>query len=317
LLLRIVATTSPIPSLLLWAAFAAPPALLREYCRQFCFAHFLFAQSALLDLAVGSMQITTLLLLGRYHMLTAPTALFASGGACGSVALCWLWAQRRAFTLSYAQSVVHLGRNWHLGKWICASTMLMLLSNSLYPWLLTVFRDATATGIFAACWSLVSLANPLLFGLGNFLGSRTVYAASTGRQTLRAVVANATLVFASVALVLGLILTWIGDRLLERLYGNSYAGNDMPIRMLAGSILFWAIGFSVEHGLQALERPDLNLMVNSLAFGFTLTAGVFLVRSYGVLGAACSLVLLSGFAATLRHVAFNRASRSWRPHLAD
>jgi len=60
--------------------------------------------------------------------------------------------------------------NWAFGKWITASGVVWTFNNNLYPWLLTAFHGTSMTGMWAACFGVVAMANPLFLGIQNYFG---------------------------------------------------------------------------------------------------------------------------------------------------
>jgi hypothetical protein len=52
-------------------------------------------------------------------------------------------------------------QSWGLGKWLCAGQITVSVQGYATYWLLPLLLDLTATGVFAACMSIASLANPL------------------------------------------------------------------------------------------------------------------------------------------------------------
>src|SRR5260370_37714340 len=63
-----------------------------------------------------------------------------------------------------------------LVKWHALSKAALLVQGYATYWLSAAVAGAAVTGIYAACMSVISLANPMLLGLYNFLTPRSVLA---------------------------------------------------------------------------------------------------------------------------------------------
>ena len=60
---------------------AAPFILLREFARRFMFAHLKITTAIVMDMSVSSAQLTSLVLLGYFNLLTVPVVYTVMGGA--------------------------------------------------------------------------------------------------------------------------------------------------------------------------------------------------------------------------------------------
>ena len=74
---------------------AAPLLLLREFVRQFSFAHLHVWTAVMIDVVVAVLQLGSLLLLGYFGMLSAVTVYAAIGGACAVAIGAWFLAKRQ------------------------------------------------------------------------------------------------------------------------------------------------------------------------------------------------------------------------------
>jgi O-antigen/teichoic acid export membrane protein len=273
--------------------------LLRDYARQVCFARLRMRTALLLDSCVAVAQIGGVLLLAYLGVLSASRAYWVIGTACGLAALAWLIWMRTEFTLRISQAILNLGHSWSFGKWVFASSLLWTLSMSLYPWFLAAFHGTASTGVWAACAGIVSVGNPLLIGGQNFLGPKIAHSfAEGGCSALRRFAFRASIVFSVLMIPSCLILLAYGDSLMVLLYGAKYAGKGMVVSVLAVNVLVSAAAFSYSRALFALGRVNVDFMVNFAALFCLLTLGLWLVRKWGPLGAAYSL-LIANIAATV------------------
>lgn len=290
----------------LWALAAVSSLIMmREFVRRICFAGLKLKAVFLLDFLISIGQIGGLLALAHFRLLTASRAYWVIGAACGLGVFCWLYLNRESYHPRIHESVADLKRNWVFGKWVFASGLLWTASANLYPWLLAFFHGAAAAGVFAACLGVVSASNPALLGIQNFLGPKIAHEFATeGHRGLRRLVLkiSAFLVF-PVSLLALVLIVW-GDRLIGLLYGSRYTGNGNVVAILALNLLISAIAFSFSRALFAIERADLDFALNFAAILIMLTLGLWLVHTYGPLGAAISLLVANVSTSSVRAVAF-------------
>jgi O-antigen/teichoic acid export membrane protein len=265
--------------------------MLREHARRVSFARLKLWTAFLFDTCIAVGQIGGLLVLARFGLLSASRAFWVIGSVCGIAVLGWLWSDREFYQPRLGESLADLKKNWVFGKWVFASGLVWAVSMNLYPWFLAYFHGAASTGVWAACLGVVSVGNPALLGIQNFVGPKIshVYAAE-GPEALRRWVLKISAVISlpMSLLCLGLIL-W-GGRLVALLYGRQYAGNSLVVAILSLNLLVAAAAFSFSRALMAIERADLDFLVNFAALFVMVTLGFWLVRAFGALGAAIGLL---------------------------
>jgi O-antigen/teichoic acid export membrane protein len=281
--------------------------MLREYARRVCFACLKLKRVLLFDTCIAVCQIGGLLLLGHFGLLSASRAYWLMGFACGIAVLSWLWSQRSFYRLRISESLADLKKNWIFGKWVFASGLVWAISMNLYPWLLAGFHGTASAGIWAACLGAVALANPAVLGVQNFLGPKIahVYAGEGGRS-LRRFVLRASVASALPMLFFALAMMFGGGPLVSLLYGHQYAGNGLVVTILAFNLVVSVVAFSFSRALFAIERADVDFVVNFVALFIMVTLGLWLVRLLGPLGAASALLVASLVALAVRAGAFLR-----------
>ena len=304
-------------------AAVTPFALLREFSRGFTFTHLQIAQSFILDVAVAAMQISMLAWLGWAGRMSAVTAFGALGVSCGAVAVGWLCFTRAKFVIELRQARATMKLSWGLGKWLALGQVASQLRRFGIYWLSVMIAGAAVTGVYAACMSIVSFANPVLFGLGNILTPKAVLAWKEGgaaglrRQTVRD------------ALLLGLVMAsfcvvvlFAGGDVMRFLYhGKEYEGQAHIVSILAFAILVGAIGLPAGSALAAMERPRAIVGVGAVGSIVTVVLVWWLMRACGLAGAAygslagnvvASVGLWLAFLALVRRA--NGAALEHRPH---
>lgn len=119
-----------------------------------------------------------------------------------------------------------------------------------------------------------------------------------GPAVLDALVLKTTLLVLAAVGALCLAVFVLGDLPVVLFFGKKFAGSGPVLFVLALSLLSSALGLAPMFGLLAMERPQFNFLAGLGAVGISLTLGVYLVKSFGLVGAAYgalfSNVALSG-----------------------
>ena len=290
--------------------------MLREFARRLCFARLKLQTAFLFDTFVALIQISGLLVLARFGLLSASRAYWMIGSACGVAVLWWLWLDRGLFQPRMSESLADLKKNWILGKWVFASGLVVAVSMNLYPWLLTFFHGTASAGVWAACLGVVSVGNPAALAIQNFVGPKIARVqAAEGPMALRRLVLKISAVIALPMSLLCLVMIFWGGRLIALLYGRQYAGNGLVVTIMALNILVTAAAFPFSRALFAIERADVDFLVNLAALVIVVTLGLWLVRALGSLGAALGLLGSGLVISAVRAGAFlrlpARVSRGW------
>jgi O-antigen/teichoic acid export membrane protein len=283
--------------------------LLRDYARHVYFARLRFAQAFLLDASASCAQLGCLVFLANRNLLTADLAFWAIGLACGLGSLIWLVHARNMIAITLSKSVADLRRNWTFGKWIFASGFVWELTVNLYPWILTYFQGTAATGVWAACLGAAAIANPILFGMVNFLGPKMAHSfAQGGWFALRRVVLKSGVLFSLLLSPIFLVLLIWGDNVVVLLYGQKYAGHGIVISILALDLTISPIRFAFSRALFAVDKAYADFITNFLPLIVLLSLGVFLTNVRGLLGVAISLLIGNILVAGAKFYAYNRAA---------
>jgi len=292
-------------------AAAAPCYLLRELIRRLLLARLEVTKVLGIDILVAVVQFGGFITLYWLGGLSAATACGAVGIACLVISVGWLATTARRLVIRPRNVGSHLRRHWSFGRWICASQMADSAHNYALHWLLAVALGTAATGVFAACSSLVLIFNPLILGIGSVLVPRAaqVYA-DGGNSEVRRVVWKTTAFLAAAMAVICFGLAIFGDTALELLYdGQEYAGHGLIITLLAVATLAGTFSFAADHGLWVIERPDINFIVRAGGLATTLTVAFLLVGTWGVAGVAIARLLGMSVASAAQCTAFVRLTR--------
>jgi O-antigen/teichoic acid export membrane protein len=292
--------------LILALVLTVPSAMQREYGRSYAFAHLHVAKALILDAAVAVLQLGVLGWLGWTGRMSAIGACAALGGACALTSLVWLYYARSNFVIRADQVRQATRESWGLGKWLCAGQVTVSIQGYASYWLLPLLVGMMETGVYAACTSIASLANPLLTAFRNTLTPRAVLAFKEGgganlrRQAFRdALVLAGGMSLFCVAIFLG------GDILMRVLYHEpEYGGQGHVVTALALAMMAGAAGAPASNALACMERPQTIVLATSVGTVVTLAAIWILSVEWGLLGAAYGFLAGNVAGAAARWVAF-------------
>ncbi len=303
--------TEGLPAILGAVAAAIFFIMLKEYARQVCFAGLWTKTVLALDACVAGGQVGLFAAVAWWGGLSPAWAFVITGAVCAAVALAWLVSMRKRFLPRLAHVLPDFRQNWSFTKWIFAYNVAFIASNQLYPWLLLTFHGPEANGVYGACALVVFFGNPLIIGLGNFLGPKTAHAYSQGgAREMQRVVALADKFFLGTMTLFCLGMFLLAEWILWILFKDKYAGNGLVVAVLSVGQLVWALTVPANFGLNALERPDVSFKSLLLSLAVMFTAGVWLVWAFGPAGVACGLLAGNVVACMYTRASFKRSVRA-------
>jgi O-antigen/teichoic acid export membrane protein len=299
-------------STVVWPLLGAVPfLLLREYLRQLAFAHLRPMAAIVLDLAVAVMQLGGLLLLGWLHWLSVESVYLVMGAACAVASCGWFLTSKQPLRFDRSQFIADWRHNWSFSKWALSSHLVGSAVPYLLPWILALTHGSAATGILAACTTLVGVTNMFVTGVSNFLTPRAARAfAEGGVEELRRVLGKTATLFAAALGVFCLIFVTAGDLLATLIYGDRYAETGLILSILAVNALVHSLGVIAGNGLWALDRPRSNFQADVCALIAALAVAVCLISSLGVFAAALSLLLGTSVGTAVRCLTLQRSLES-------
>lgn len=283
--------------------------LLKEFGRRVCFAHLNIRIVLFLDIIVSVVQISGLILLALLGFHSVAWVFWIMGIASGIAGVVWIIIWRKQLILKLPDAVATLKESWSFGSWVLAGNLAFLLAQQLYPWYLTLFKGVEATGVLAACLGILAFLNPLISGIGNFLGPKTAAAYIEGVGKLWSVVVKTTIFVSAAVGLFCLMLILFGEQIVVLVYGRQYAGISGILTLLAISMFASNSTLAVGFGFWAVGRPDINCKINLIALGITLTLGLVLVKYFGVLGVAYGFLCASVTVSGVRLATFTRLTR--------
>ena len=289
-----------VPSLFVLLMFM-PVILIREVARHYCFTHSKNASVLGIDVGISVIQIGVLLLFGYLGILSGATAWIATGLACLLALGYWYVHSGPSIDFQTQRVADDLKLNWTFGKWAVSGQFVGSLPTYLLPWLLLTTAGTEGTGYFAACITLVGVANIFNTGMLNFLTPRaaSVYV-NDGNQGLRRLMIQMYGIFLFAVGGFAVFLSVFGGSVAVKIFGDHYAGLQVTLTLLAVAKLFEGFSHTASGGLFAMEKIKANFYVDVILMLVTITAAVLLIFPYGVVGAAWTTLIGSAVSAVLR-----------------
>jgi O-antigen/teichoic acid export membrane protein len=294
-------------NVLIWVlACVAPFALLREFSRQILFTHLNLKGALALDTAAASIQISLLSALGWTGQLSAVLALNAIGVASALPTLAWLFMTRRRSAVRWSNARRALRSNWDLGKWLLCGQLAVQVQSYVNLWLSTAIMGTAATGIYAACMSVVSAMNPLISGFTNILTPRAVLAWNTGgRDRLRTQAICDSLLLGLVTSLFCLLVVFGGEKLIRLLYrGQDYAGLGGLVTVLSLALVGQVVGVPASNALASMRRTRAIALASWAGAVVTVIVVWPLMVHGGLLGAAYGLLIGNSAGSGCRWIVF-------------
>ena len=276
-----------------WAmAGILPFALTRDFTRRFAFAHLEMVRALLLDLIAAIIQLSTLGWLGVTGRMSALNASIAFGAACAIPTAIWLAYARAELTIRMPHVPLAFKQSWALGKWLLAGRITAQVQGYMTYWITMLIAGASATGAYAACMSIVGIANPLLMGLTNILMPKTVLAwKNGGGPALWHEVIRNTVLIAALVVPLSLATFGAGESVMRMLYhGKEFEGLGHTLTVLVVAMSVGALGLPPSNALAAIETPRAIVITGLVGAGVTVILISLFMPEWGLLGAAYGLL---------------------------
>jgi O-antigen/teichoic acid export membrane protein len=269
-------------------AAVIPFILLREFARRFAFAHLRTRNALRIDLAAAALNIAALGWLGWTGRLSAVTAFAATGISCAICTVAWLCLARGQFAFRFAKAGATVKQSWAMGKWLLSGQLALQAQGYMTYWLSLVVAGAAVTGVYAACMSIVSFANPLLFGFFNILTPRSVQALRNGGGSgLRRQAAFDALLLLAAMSVFCLVIFVAGEPAMRLLFpAMAYEGIGRILEVLALAALASAVGVPASIALAGADRARAVAAVMVATAVLNVVLVWALITQWGLLGAA-------------------------------
>ncbi len=280
-----------------------PAVLTRELVRHYCFTHSENTSVLGLDTGVSALQILAMLALGYLGYLSGASAWIAIGVSCLLAISVWYFFSGPAIEFPRENLQKDLKLNWSFGKWAVSGQFVGSLASYLLPWLLLLAAGAEGTGFFAACMTLVGVANIFNTGMWNFLTPKAAKVfVEEGNAGLKRVLLRMYGVFFIAVGSFAIFLSIFGGWIAVELFGPNYVGLQTVLTLLAIAKLLEGFSHTASGGLFAMEKIKANFWVDVVLMIVTITAALALIQPLGVVGAAWTTLIGSATSAILRTV---------------
>jgi O-antigen/teichoic acid export membrane protein len=244
LLLSLTGVGGAVATTLWLLAAAVPFVLVREFARDFDIARVNFGRALALDTGSGLLQLCLIGAIAAFGSLSPNTAYAAIAISNGAALVAWMLNARADFSVRFVRLRDNARQSWHVGKWLFLSRAALLIQGYSTYWISMLVAGPAVTGIYAACMSVVSFANPVMLGIYNLLVPRSVLTwkeqggAALYRQSIRDALLLGGLM---AAFFFGVLIG--GETILSLLYPDGMvSGHGAIVSILAFSVLISAVG---------------------------------------------------------------------------
>lgn len=266
----------------------SPMLIARGFVRKFMLAIFQAGGLLVLDSIACFAQIIGLALLAYYEMMTPANALLVVGTSNLLSFVSFLVVKRKLPRFAKQEIREQISEDWSFGKWLVGEQTLNLMSVYGAPWLLALLMDSRAVGIFAACFSITGLANPILIGLGNYLLPRFSNDCANENDSRQTYWNFMSITFALMSIFAVLCFVFANELLVVFYPEKSYVGYGMVLAILAIRVLVGSVGMVAHFALLAMQKPKISLYASIVCITILLICSLILIPEYGPLGGAIS-----------------------------
>ena len=286
--------------------------LFREFTRRMYFCHMRMKEAFWTDVATVLLQIAGVEWLYRQQKLVVGNTLWMLCAGAVIVSFWWLAREWQTFACRFHATFRDFQRNLQLGRWFLGSNMVFLVSSQCNPWVLSAVLGGPAVGSYAICESVVNIPRVALTSAQNVMGPML---ASThhesGKVGLSRLVRklDRLVLLGSSAFVF--VILFAGPWLARLIFQVTPADIRVVLGLLSLNLVVYAASLAQSYGLTALDRA--NAVFSANGFGLVAQAGVcfFLVRRFGIPGAAAAMLLGNTVVLLVRRWQFRREMATW------
>lgn len=294
---------------------AGPLFLVREFSRRHEFAHLRVKSAVVLTCLSSTIQLAGLLLLMRAEQVNEATIFAAVGLGCGISSAIWLALRWSEFDFRFSGVVCQLNENWLTGRWMFGSQALSDCLLFLIQGGLTLWAGSLASGAFAAAFTLVGLASPIIAGISNLLPAS--FAGTLAQDGRPAMLKLAWKYSIAMTLLVGCLLLGIflcGEWLVGLLHDEPIGNLGTLLGVLCVAVLLRAAAQPAFHALNTLNRPFDAFVARAIAFLIACIIGLIFLHQGEIY--AGGVLLFFQCIALLTTVGFLRTSSQSSSDLA-
>lgn len=289
---------SPSPSLassFFAFAVAIPFILFYWLMRRTCYSQFKSQVAFGASASYCAVLLGALYFIQQVGWLSIGTALIAMALA-SSVAGCVAFA---SVIRSSSKSTEFIGagiakEHWDYGKWVIATSFASWIPGNLYYLVLPIVAGLEASGNLRALMLLVMPVTNFNIALASLITPKLVRVRGTSQFSKY--VTSSVGVFAMTGIAYWLLLLLFGDEIMRLLYGDVYARHAGLLVVVGLIPVFSGSLNALTSALRSLERPDLEFRAYLASTAVAVTAGLILVLTFKLEGAAIGFVLTSATA---------------------
>lgn len=182
-------------------------------------------------------------------------------------------------------------QHWRIARWLVLTVLAVWGAGQVYPFLIASLGPVVVA-TFSASRNILNVIGILVQSFGNYLpGRAALLLKEQGKAALRRhmIVTLTQSGLASAALFV--IVLWLAQPMLHLLYGGMYDHAAHLLKILAVGASCTILGAALGAYSLAMEDSRSNFLANLGATVMTFTAGLWLIREYGVEGAAVATSL--------------------------
>ena len=298
-------------------ALVLPGALMREFGRRVSFAHERSIEAVLIDAPAVCLGLAGIVSLGLMGHLTAATGLLVLAATNLTVGLCWVFAKGQDCASANVQTARVAVASWTIGRWLSVYQLAMQAQGYTAHWFALLFLGAHATGVYAACLSIIAFANPVLYGLFNIMipKSARVFRQSGNRGVIERALRDSA-VLGGLMLGFCILIALFGSQIMAALYPS--AGDTRHLLIILGlSVLLASAGAPAAIALTSANKAANLALITCLTALINLAIVLVLLPTGGLLGAAYGTLIAEFLGAAGRWIALYRTVGLRQPNIAN
>jgi O-antigen/teichoic acid export membrane protein len=265
--------------------------MLREHVRRMCMSQVAAFELLSIDVPIAVAQLVFMWILARTGQLTASRALLAAAAAC-AISAFWFVRHRSELEFRPQRTKLHWSYNLQFGRWLLGVSLVWLLTDPLYRWIVGWQYGLDDLGRFASAQAVVLFINPLLLTASNF--GRAVSSnrfATGGMAELRRMTLHATLLLAVVAGTAFVALAAVGGPLVRLIFGEQFSGLGGVVATLCLGMLARIISIPIDASLTALRQGRVMLLAMIMQLAVVIVVGIPLIGNIGLNGVGFTMAI--------------------------
>jgi O-antigen/teichoic acid export membrane protein len=283
--------------------------ILREHARRITLAHLDVDDLLAIDVPIAVVQLTLLVALAKAGALSAVTALLAIAAACGG-AIIWLARRRKRFQFKRSRAAVHWAHNQQFGRWLLFVSLMWLVGDSSYRWIVGQYHGLASLGEFAAAQNIVLCLNPLLLTVMNLTQAMSARRyADGGLAALKQLAVRTTLLLTVGFGIAFVLLAAVGGHLVELIFGARYTGLGPVVVTLCLGMFARVLSMPIDGAMVALARGRVMLIAAVVRLVLIIGMGIVFVSWLGLEGVGYAMALSAAAGAIVQWVAFWQEAR--------